>query len=482
MSGERIGRADYLIAVAIAVSLFYCLALVVDLPIVSDFIKEVLSARMKPAPGLWLLAPLALILTFVVRLIFRSSLRLSRKIALIVLTGYLIQVVFFSAGWQGFTERRSSWMRSGQVTFLEPVGSSIARMAKHYEEIVIFSEEMDPLHVTKPPGTVLFYMAFGEGVRQISGILPESSIEHRIIHAGSFLFPLIAVLAAVPLILLCRNLGNTEIGLAASLMLISSPYFVLIFAHADKFLYPLIGLSAIYLATLSIRMKSILMAVLAGIMTQITLFFSFSLIPIAILVFFLLSTACSPFRNGIPRDKGLSVNSMKYLAFGLIGFTICYILFRVILGYDALKHFITAIGRHSQWKYECLGFTWNPGNVILFAGRNFAEFGFAIGAGLLLLSAAGCIKAGRDLLRKQSSRIAIFSILVAFLLLVTGFLGRTAGEVSRLWIFFLPLLCIPAAYLITGSVSGKRLSLRVTIVVLFQLFTTAFIKHFQDFF
>ena len=160
----------------------------------------------------------------------------------------------------------------------------------------------------------------------------------------------------------------------------------------------------------------------------------------------------------------------------IVGVAVMYWLFYAAFNYSALARFENAMAYHKAWK------AWEPGlfNALEFGVLNLIEFLCWVGlpiAVLFLVSSYGSVKEIIAWRLKDARWPVIITVLA---LGGIALFGETKGEVGRLWIFMIPLVCIIAVSEIVRRFSRDSDKTFLYIVTL-QFISVMLMKHFQDF-
>ena len=95
-------------------------------------------------------------------------------------------------------------------------------------------------------------------------------------------------------------------------------------------------------------------------------------------------------------------------------------------------------------------------------------YGAGIGAGV------------KHLFKPKVNNLDLIAASLFVVFIIISIFGKTKGEVHRLWIFAVPLVCIIASSEIFKRFTEKY-RLGFTVLVICQLVTTLLIKRFQDY-
>ena len=369
---------------------------------------------------------------------------------------------------------RGAMLTAGHGEFATIASSdlSLAETATRYEDLL--AEHPDwKFPNTKPPGQLLFYML----TQRISNwVRPVDTPEARLVRMASFatiFWPLLAALAVVPLFFLVRLHAPPRRAFLAAILFAFLPNFVLITMHLDQALYPLLFLTALWMADWAARREKPAVALCAGLTTAIAIFVSFSmlaLIPLSLLLIAIGAMKPVGAKSGRP---GIAVRSaLAYLA-GVVALTAAI---GWALNYHVIHHYRHAMAAHAIWK----GWTWSGARVFYSFVLNSVEFGVWIGLPIALMALDEVLHSARRLKRRRFAHhdLLTFSIVAIFVML--ALFGRTLGEVARLWIFMTPLACLLASRSLARRFP-RRLKEVTLFVLMLQLIIILQIRKYMDF-
>ena len=397
------------------------------------------------------------------------------NIALIIVTGYSLQMAFGLAEGRGMQPFRDRILRSGQLdpVMLAVTQDDISDLTVRYQQHMESDLWQHDYLKTKPPGTLLFFMLLERTTIWITGASTQQERLENLMSVSIYLFPFLAMLTVIPLYFLSKFFLPVDQAILPSMLFISSPAVILISCDIDQFLFPLIGLGVLWLGGLAAASDRRLIAFLAGILLFLSLYVSFSLLPLLLLC---------PMVAGIvwasKQEAPMSVRPIASLiGAGIVGFLVALVVFRFLLHYDMFTRYSSAIAAHEDIK------AWMPGirNVIAFGSTSSVEFACGIGIALTVVFldhlAATTVALGQG--KTDAAGYLTVAIIIVWLGLVA--LGKVKSESARLWLFLLPVVALAAsAWLV------KRFPANPRIIVLFvftlQIITALELKRFQDLF
>lgn len=324
---------------------------------------------------------------------------------------------------------------------------------------------------TKPPGVLLTYI----GLERLANAgQPQADRETRFLRLTrlkAYAFPFLAGLSLVLLTLLARRLEALRGEALAALLLFSCPSFLLIPTFLDNALYPLLFLGGLLLAWWGMRRASVEIMFLLGAYIYVCLYLSFSLLPLAALAGGWV--ALDGWLNRRTRPLTVTLRMLLWLGAGML---VADMAFRWLLDYDIWQRYQTAMLNHRRAKDYVPGLEQTLRSLRL----NNTEMLTWSGYPLVILFLANTARTVWTFVRRRAG--AADSLLAAawvtYAALNVG--GQTDGEVQRLWLFLVPLVCLYAAREICALC--KHPSRAAAWLVGVQLLTALWIFHWQDFY
>lgn len=446
----------------------------------------------RPFTASTLLFPaLAAFALLVVLLAVRRPKAAARNLALIFITGLVLQFGFGFMSGEGV-----EWLRDKYA-------------GSHHQSYAIFAsqEELDPLEVvrdyeakfgqrmfpsTKPPGVIVFYVL----AERISHLLFPATSETGRLQALTTLiaytFPFLAFSMVGVLYAYTRRIADRKTALLPSLLYVLLPNMILIPSFLDQALYPLLFTLGAWLMVETVRRRSLWLAAAGGMYFYLATFFSFSMLPL--LPFFLALLGLDYLR--LPRGErffnpGKLAQAVKLTAVLLAGFFLLFLVFRSTLNYDLLQRYSTAMRVVRNFDFvlrvdataqvDLSQETVIPSlDQILGAARlNLTEFAAAVGVPIFLLFLSRGAAVVAAFFRRRATNLdwVLGGYLLTFLAL--NAYGQLQGEVSRLWLFWTPMVVLFAGVELKERF-GRRPKI-VLLVVLLQLITIFLTFQFQDF-
>jgi hypothetical protein len=457
-----------ILIVIAGLALLYWAVLVFRLPIfnvVPDYFWHFMQYDDQPPGSFWLLGQLLLVAVCGLWLVLKYHGRKGIVIAVLILLGYLLHLGIGFLDGRGIDGFRVRLLTFGHSEFvkLACAGPSISAITNDYETILANNPDLR-YTATKPPGQLLFYVLSQTITEAIS---PSETYHDRMLKLSLFIslvWPLFAFLVIWPMYSIAKRLYDHETAVMAGVLYLFIPSVMLVILHLDQVLFPLLFMLTIGTALRAGREASYVMAVASGTLVYLSLYMSFSLAvvwPVSIAMIIL---------HGQGRFR------WKGAALSVLGTLLMYGLFHALFHYDALTRYANAMMYHRAWKL------WQPGlsETMKFGLLNLIEFACWLGlppAVWFLASVGGAMEKGD---RQKSGNAAWFPVIIALAVGGMAFLGQTKGEVARLWIFIIPLICLAVAFEIR-----RRFPYQYNGAVLYtiglQYITVILMKYIQDF-
>jgi hypothetical protein len=380
--------------------------------------------------------------------------------------------IAFAEG-RGIDGLRDRLVETGHSDFtvLAATRTDMWEVATRYEA-VIGEGELAGYAMTKPPGSLLFFMASQE-VSAWFG--PAETVQDRfrtLVTFAGYVYPLICYLALFPLFWLSRRLLGEQSALWPCVLYVFLPNVVLMTLHLDQVWYPTLFLLLTSLAIASHDKQSGSLSLLAGVAVYLAMFFSFSLLAACglLAVFIVLREL-----HGDRKLPATAIGLRWFVSF-LAGLAGSWALGRLVLNYDPVERFRNAMEQHQGFK----GWEGGFGPTVYWAGSNWLEYASWIGWPVVLLFLGHLWSATRETVRNRARPVDTLGVAAGCTLLFLGLFGRTQGEVARLWLFLGGVVCIGACCTIADRF-GPRFKRLLTVIVAVQWVTILLIKRFQDF-
>jgi hypothetical protein len=397
-------------------------------------------------------------------------------VCLLAVLGFAFQQGFAWSEGDGIDGMRRSIVTSGHAEFasIAVQQPSLWDVLTDYED-KLRRDELGSFARSKPPGTLLVYMATERLARPLArDQTPESRLQATR-NLASVAWPLICYLALLPLFLVLRHLLGEDAAFVACLFYLVVPSVTLMTLHTDQFLFPVLLMTTVWMAVEAQRRHSWAWAVATGAALYLSAFFTFALllaVPIAA------AFAVAIERQADRPMAGDRAGPLAKTACGAaIGFGALAVLFAVGLHYDLVTRLRESNLHHAQWR------NWEGGasETFHYAWLDYLEFAVWLGVPITLLSLAGIRRAVLSGIKGDYGKLVLpaFALLVAFLYL--GFFGKTKSEAARLWLPLVPLCCGLAAAELHDR-DPSRLGAAAAAVLALQWLTVWLTKASQDFF
>lgn len=493
-SPPRPSRA--LLLVAVVLTALASLMLLLEVPTVQTLSFWFWPLRDKKLLGVVLVAACAAALPYLVMLASQlagggSRRRVVGLLVALVVWGFTMQHALSLAERRSLDGMRARVILSGHGEFARLASEPLTawQVLSDYEALV--AGKGHDFARSKPPGQLLVYLAMarlgdallpGLEAPRVRGVLNHT--HWRLATIAAFLLPLCACLALLPLLALTRQWAGADVAPLAALLYVLCPPVMLVTVHLDQAVYPLLATTLLWAATRAGRADrtraSLAWGAALGATAWICLLVSFTLLP-AMLLAAGLWAAMAWQVDGPRRRVMVRAASAATGAFALL-----LALFRWAVGYDVFTRFAGVMAQHQAWRrYDTSAKTWvtwewTPGNVLGSACSTLTELAYWLGPPMVLLILLGAAHAAARLRRREAGAGDLFTLVWIGTVLATALLGSTRAEVARLWVFFVPGLCVIAASAAAPWFRGPRRHLGHALA-LTQLAWMLMLKGFQDF-
>ena len=469
---DRMRRRAIWLAITLACAAFvHWAVLVFHLSVFPD--GWVWRFRKHPQAQLWPVLPLAVLTFVIIRQTLRPPNRYAWKLTALIFLGFVLQHGFASLEGRGLEGIRSRIIDTGHAEF----AIDATRQTSVYETLCDYEDLLDDNRLcayaqSKPPGQLAFYMLS----QRVSNLFrPVSDFDSRLERFRTFacfFWPALSLLVLVPLFFFARTLLDAETGILACILYLFIPSVNLVPLHTDQVLFPTLCMTGLLLALLAQRRGSLWIAVLGGGVLYTGLFCTFALVfalPLAAAVCFAASVS--------PGEKHYDLRRFAATGCGLLaGMLIFDLTFRLLFGYDIVVRYRGAVTSHAAWLH------WQPTlwKTLHFANINALEFILWTGTGVSLLALLNTFRSAEHVSTCRVEPLSHFSLALLAVLLFLTLLGRTEGEVARLWLFLVPFVCLLAAHELRTRFHAHRRWLFPLLLCL-QFGTILFLKLHQDF-
>jgi hypothetical protein len=387
-----------------------------------------------------------------------------------------------SGGLANLAERYFTTYHKAYVTQAANSQVSILEGIRRYDEIY----GIHAFTSTKPPGLMAFYVGLDHMVNGHPSAYSDEVRYERLSRAITFGFPLLALLMVPLLYVFARSFlqdSSQYVAPVAPLLYVLAPSAALFSLFPDQAVYPAVFLAGVWLAVLAVRKGSLLSGFLLGALLYLLVFFAFTMLPLypfAGIYLLLRHFKARP-------SEGWGAPLRVAAAIG-VGTVVLYVFFRVFLNYDffprfertmAINHnfdFYLRVGQPAPAGPETLAV--RLGQIANAAWINNLDYAAAIGFPIYILFAAQAVRRAWRFFKRDLGRgdILLLSLLLSFILL--NLLGTAQGEVPRLWLFWLPMVSLFAAYELQSSL--RRRPWVLYLLGLAQWVTLVLTFHFQD--
>jgi hypothetical protein len=424
----------------------------------------------KPWPiGIWPFVLVFVLAIAIVIFILKNPQRYKISLILLILLGYAIQVSFGFLEGAGFESIRVKYAGSvfDEYSWVAARDTDLGHSLLNFEQLYGYGGYLG----TKPPGVYLVYELtqkaanlFYSNVTVVSSFIGSTTF-------SAYVFPLISFLVLIPLYLLSRFERSQPDSVLPGILYVAIPSVVLIPLFLDQVLDPLIFVAFLLLSGFLVKKQSIVLAFLAGFLINGIFYFSFSLLPAAPLVF-----AWVALDFLIERQKWKFSQLLKIILALLAGILLGFLVFRFGLNYDPILRYSKAMAEHRQIKDFQAGLQ----QIYYASVLNNAEFATWTGLPIILLFLSGLINSIRNVITKKSSELD--SLLLSFVItyIALNIFGQTIGEVQRLWIFLMPVVCLYAVREARRLFNRRDIGLPLLLAL--QLITVLLTFTFQDFY
>lgn len=323
---------------------------------------------------------------------------------------------------------------------------------------------------TKPPGTVILFLCTH---KIIETFFPQRYNHQPIslfFRITNYLWPMISYLVLIPLFLYAEMFTDTKSAVYSCLLYIFLPAVNLFFMQLDQVFYPLFIMICLLTSAYGIRRDCLSLSFLSGAAVYCSLFFSISVLSAVPFIF--ISMYLIQVRYNVQDIKKYIFHAITLIA----GFLSTAFLFLFLLKYNFIVRISRSMLVHKMIKNIDMSFL----DYLYYSFLNLFEFSVWLSIPMAVLFIYISLRSMKlFLIEKNFSYEILFPILVSVILLLLSSFSQTKGEVGRLWILLMPLICFINAHYIFKLFSKHR---AVLIFLLTLQGVTVFIfKLFQDF-
>jgi hypothetical protein len=288
---------------------------------------------------------------------------------------------------------------------------------------------------TKPPGFLSFHVGLRDMLRWMQPQLMQEACFNTMTWFYAAFFPILAATVLVPMAGLEGEWESTNSASAAGFLYLAVPSVVLIPMVLDQALFPIVATLCILATVRAVRLMSLGWGILAGALAVAATVLSFSLLPLMAFVL-----AYPTIEMVAHKGEGGTSRPLKVFIGLLAGFVTMLALAHFAFGYDPLARYEAAFRQHREIKE----FTSSLGGVLWSVILNNVEITHLFGFPVVLLFFVQSLRSAAALIKHVASRFDTFVAGIAVMYIGMNIVGQTRGEVARLWLFFVPLMCVVA--------------------------------------
>lgn len=427
----------------------------------------------KPPGPPWLLFLLMTVPLGIIHIILKERNQYALKLLLLILLGFSMQLGFALLEGRGIDGIRDRIIRTGHAEFAKIAvqQEDTLRVISDYEHL-LESGELGLFAHSKPPGQLLLYI-FTQRVS--NAIHPKSDHKeklHRFRTVASYLWPFLSYFVLIPLFYFNRLFLNSEQAILTCILYLFIPSVNLITLHTDQVFFPCFFMTCILLASLSCCKKSIALSAVTGIFIYLTLFCSFAFLCVFPFVLGTCIFFSHDFKNK-KTDVSLFAKTVFTIFLWVIVSDIC---FRILFNYDILLRYQKAVAYHLAWK----GWDSTLKTVLTYAGVNSVEYIVWIGIPVTCLACLTVFRSAKRIIQHKFEAKSLQFLILAGVLFMLIFFGRTKAEVARLWLFLVPYICTAGANELATRFKKNR-NHKIYLIIFLQGGTVYLTKTCQDF-
>ena len=427
---------------------------------------------------------LAFLLLFGLAAALLPTRRIVVGVLLVMLLGWFLQIgvgLMAGGGFATLRERYFSTYHRAYVTQASQSRVTVVESIQAYERLFA----IHAFTSTKPPGLMAFYIGLDHLINGYPSAYTDGVHYERLSGAITYGFPLLA-LAIVPLLYAFGyrflETSTAFVPSVAPLLYVLAPSAVLFSLFPDQVLYPAVFLFGVWLIVLVIRRESLVWAFLLGALLYLFVFFAFTMLPLY--PFAGLYLILRFWRSGGGRRWQQPVRMAAAIGLGTL---VLYFLFLNSLHYDFFPRFERTMAiNHNFDFYLRVGHpppvgpesvSTRLGQIVNAAWINNLDFAAGIGFPIYILFVAQAVRRVWAFFKHEAvpGDVILMSLLLSFVVL--NLLGTAQGEVPRLWLFWLPMIAIFAAYELDAHAHRRLLLFGLGLA---QFITLVLTFHFQD--
>jgi hypothetical protein len=420
-------------------------------------------------PG-WRFVVLLVLALLVFYLVYKHLHSPKLRLASLVVVGYFLMIgIGFIGGDNGFETLRQIHLKMNNQAdysyFVSHRWVTPWMLVTQYEDIT--PNSMFPRQ--KPPGTLFTYSVF----QKLSEILLHPEDNHasrleKVTQVIAVVYPLLTVLALVPLYKIAREFLDDRDALLPCILYLTAPNVLLMPLGLDKALYPALFLIGLYLILKASKERTLVRCLWLGIYFYIALFFSFSLVPLLFWVFlwFLL--------DGYGQNKkdlwGRLIRPFGYIG---LAFLLTAVIFGVLLNYNIVTRYMTTL----EWLRQVSQFEFTLAYLSeVIYGLNVELVSWS-GFPLTLIAGVQVVSSVVNAIKHRSNYMDTFLVVFLIVYIFLNIFCQVNSEVGRTWLFLETVIALATGYFISRS-SSLRMPAILTLVAL-QMITTYFLLAYQ---
>ena len=467
------GLDGALVVGVVLLTLLHWVTLALRLPLAQSLPGWFLGYSSLPFGSVWPIPVLGVATIAGGWFVFRRSESTKTVLILLIGLGFVLQVGLSALEGRGLDALRDPLVRVGghgemiEVSIAEP---SMFDVIRNYEAYAA-SDRLMHYAQSKPPGFVLTYMVT-ERMASFLGAATGAEARHAwAATVAAVSWSLVSFLVVLPLFWFSRLYMDARDAAVVCLLYLVVPSVQLISGHLDQVLFPLLAMLIIAMAAQGQRHGSRALVAGAGAVCALSVFMSFSLLPVIPLV--AVVVAAEAFRKacGVERWKALAMTGLVFAA----GAVVVQLAFALIFDYDPLTRFRNAMVYHANWK----SLPFDLRTVAYTSILNLIEFGTWLGVPISVAWMCGSLAGLSHFLRREEQTMDRLMVGTALVVLLMCVFGRTLAEVARLWMFLVPLVCFFAVAAISKHLRSDATRGLAGAIAL-QAITVLLLKRFCD--
>jgi hypothetical protein len=403
---------------------------------------------------------------------------------LVIFLGWFLQIGVGIMGGGGFATLRERYFSTYHKAYVAQASQShvtVLESVRRYEQLFA----IHAFTSTKPPGLMALYIGLDHLINGYPSAYTDEVRYERLSQVITQGFPLLALVIVPLLYAFGRRFLETSspfVPSVAPLLYVLAPSAVLFSLFPDQAIYPVVFLLGVWLTVAVVGRASLVYAFVLGALLYLVVFFAFTMLPLYPFagLYLILRHWRSQARERWQQPVRLAA------AIG-VGTLVLYFLFVILLHYDffprfertmAINHnfdFYLRVGQTPPSAPESVGI--RLGQIVNAAWINNLDFAAGIGFPLYILFVAQAMRRAWRFFKHDaaSGDVILMSLLLSFVVL--NLLGTAQGEVPRLWLFWLPMIAIFAAYELEPHTHRRLLLFSLGLA---QFITMVLTFHFQD--